>query len=165
MCPTRSGFTPDTTLGKHRPKLVVLPADLKITKSTFVANDNAKVCEFGYQKNDGTVNPITANTDTAKGVHVFYMNDAADGEKAHVLTITDAVKFEMEMSDICYQNAIGTRCNVAVTSNCAYLIANTGGAFEVVSVDPVMYPFETNARANGLVTVKVVPAFIQIAPA
>jgi hypothetical protein len=164
---SRSGWTAPSTIGTIAPRIFVL-GNTPITDRVWKAHDTAKVCEFGSKSTTGQVSPITANSDCQYGVHVFFCNAVAAGSYARVAEITDETRFLGQMVDINYQNAIGTRCNIAVTSNVAYLEANTAGVFEVTDVAPVLYPLNADfgtAQANGLVEFKVIDAAIAIAPA
>lgn len=162
---TRSGWTAPSALGAQSVKVVQL-GDASLTPNRYIATDAAVAGEFGNKTNTGVVYTIAANTDTARGIHVFFVNTATASAKCQVLEIDYDTVFEGQMKDVNYQNAIGARCNIAVSSNVVYLEQNTGGLLEVVDVPADVYPFEANGtQANGLVWFKVIPAALEVAPA
>lgn len=165
MAITRSGWTAPSTLGAQSVKIVKL-GEASLVPNRYISVDAAVIGEFGFKSATGGVHTIAANTDTAKGIHVFFVNTAAALAKCQVLDIAEDTVFEGQMKDINYQNAIGARCNVTMSSNVVYLQQNTGGLLEVVDVPADVYPFEANGtQANGLVWFKVIPAAIEAIPA
>jgi hypothetical protein len=145
---------------------VVKLGEASVVSDRYIAVDPAVIGEFGNKTATGGSYTIAANTDTARGIQLFFVNTATASAKCQVLEIDDDTIFEGQMKDINYQNAIGARCNIAMSSNVVYLEQNTGGRLEVVDVPADVYPFEANGtQANGLVWFKVIPAAIEAIPA